>query len=210
MIPFSVLDLSPIAVGLLARRRPAPLARPRTARRAPGLRAFLARRAPQHDRHRQRGDLRGHRLRRRRHQDHPRRLRRHHVAEPLAAGHRRAVRHAGHALPRPHRPRPRPRAGHRSVDLPGAAARPGDRGSFPAGCAGIARFLGAGRAGAEDPGCPGRRHARAGVATRGPASSARSSRPRSACRLPSRRTSRRPTCSTRWRSTAKSSSLPNI
>ena len=43
----------------------------------------------------------------------PRRRGRHHAAEPLAARDRRAVRHARIAVSRPHRSRPRSRAGHR-------------------------------------------------------------------------------------------------
>lgn len=49
-------------------------------------------------------------------EDHPRRLRRRHAAEPRAAGDRRTVRHAGHALPRAHRSGAWPRAGHRPDD----------------------------------------------------------------------------------------------
>ena len=65
-----------------------------------GLPPLLAGRAPQHARHRQRGDRGRHRPRRRRHLDHPRRRRRHHAAQPRAARDRRAVRHARVAVPR--------------------------------------------------------------------------------------------------------------
>ena len=67
--PFSVLDLAPIAKEATPRRRSANSARPGAARRAAGLPPLLARRAPQHARHRQRRDLGGHRARRRRHVD---------------------------------------------------------------------------------------------------------------------------------------------
>ncbi len=56
--------------------------------------------------------------------DHPRRRRRHHAAQPFAAGHRRAVRNAGVAVSRTHRPGTRPRAGFGSDDGAGAAPRP--------------------------------------------------------------------------------------
>ncbi len=55
---------------------------------------------------------------------HPRGRRRHHAAQPFAAGDRRAVRHARVALPRPHRPGPGPRAGLRPGDGAGAAPQP--------------------------------------------------------------------------------------
>ena len=51
----------------------------------------------------------------------PGRVGRRHAAQPPAARRRRAVRHAGGALPRPHRPRAGTRAGHRPDDGPGAA-----------------------------------------------------------------------------------------
>ncbi len=77
-----------------------PYARSGAARRAMELQAVLARRASQHDGHRQRRDGGGDRPCRRRHDDHPRRFGRHHAAEPFAAGDRRTVRHAGVALSR--------------------------------------------------------------------------------------------------------------
>ena len=72
-----------------------------------------------------------HRPRRRRHLDDPRRRGRHHAAQPRAAGDRRAVRHAGVALPGPHRSRPRPRARHRPADRARAAPRPGGTARTP-------------------------------------------------------------------------------
>ena len=84
-----------------------------------GLPPLLGRRASQHAGHRQRRDVGRHRPYRRGHEDHPGRRRRDHAAEPCALCHRRAVRHAGAALSRPHRPRARPRAGNR----PAHAAR---------------------------------------------------------------------------------------
>ena len=108
-------------------------ARSRAARRAAGLPALLARRASQHAGHRERGDRGGDRPRGRRHLDDPRRRRRHHAAEPCAAGDRGAVRHAGVAVSRAHRPRPRPRAGHRTSSRPArcAATSHGRRRPFP-------------------------------------------------------------------------------
>ena len=47
-----------------------------------------------------------------------------HAAEPCAAGHRRAVRHPGCAVPGTHRPRPRPRARHRPAHRVRVAAHP--------------------------------------------------------------------------------------
>ena len=77
-----------------------------------------------------------------RHVDDPRRRRRRHAAQPRAAGHRRAVRDAGRAASRPHRPRARPRAGHRHGDGAGAAAQPrGRRRQFPAGRRRAARLF---------------------------------------------------------------------
>ena len=63
---------------------------------------------------------------------HARRLRRRDAAEPRAAAGRRALQGAGGTVSRPHRSRPRPRAGHRSGDLLRAAA--------PAGRSGRRRF----------------------------------------------------------------------
>ena len=66
VVPFSVLDLSPIR--RRDGRRVVPQhSRPRPARRAAGLPPLLAGRAPRHPRHRQRRDRRRHRPRRRRH-----------------------------------------------------------------------------------------------------------------------------------------------
>ena len=86
-----------------------------------------------------------------------------HAAEPLAAGDRRAVRHAGIALSRAHRSRARPRAGHRPAHRAGDAARPCD------GCrklsAGRAGTAGAARRRAAGPGDPRRaRHGDEGAA----------------------------------------------
>ena len=191
-IPLSVLDLAPIRAGSTAARRAAQQPRPRPARRAARLPALLGRRAPQHAGHRERGDRRRDRAPRRRHVDDPGRRGRHHAAEPLAARDRRAVRHARVALPRPHRPRARPRARHRPAsrrarcaatrsaaddfprDVHGAAAPT----SGPSSRASAVRAVpGAGTRGAAlDPRLEPLRR--------------RSSRPRSACRTRSPRTSR--------------------
>ena len=109
------------------RRGLPPLARPGAARRALGLHALLAGRAPQHAGHRQRGDGGADRARRRRHVAHPRRRRRHHAAQPRAVAGGRAVRHAGVAVSRPHRSRAGPRAGHRPGGGDGAAAHAATR-----------------------------------------------------------------------------------
>ena len=131
--PLSMLDLAPIVEGVDGRRRPPELARPRPARRAPGLPTVLARRAPQRGRHRERRDSRRDRARRRRHVDDPRRRGRDHAPEPRADRDRRAVRHARGAASGPDRPRPRPRARHRPADGARAAPRPDERRHLPAG-----------------------------------------------------------------------------
>ena len=95
------------ADGLDAFERAAQLARSRAARRALGLHALLARRAPQHGRHRERRDVDRDRARRGRHEEDSRRRRRHHAAESLAARRRGAVRHARVAVPGPDRSRAR-------------------------------------------------------------------------------------------------------
>ena len=65
---------------------------------------------------------------------HPRRRRRRHAAQPRAAGHCRAIRHARGAASGPHRPRARPRARHRHDDGARAAPEPRcRRRQFPAG-----------------------------------------------------------------------------
>ena len=100
--------------------------------------------------------------------------------------------------PGPHRPRPRPRAGHRPAHRARAAPRPRRRrDDFPAGRAGAAwRYFDAARAG---PARARRARARARTCRSGSsarASSARSSPPRSACRTRSPRTSRPRRCCT--------------
>ncbi len=118
---------------------------------------------------------------------------------------RRAVRHAGDPAPRTHRPRPRPRAGHRPEHDARAAPRPHLGGRVPAR-----------RAGA--PGLPHRRDAASPASTPSPARaptcrctssarrcSARSSPPPSDCRTRSRRTSRPTRCGRPSRRTARSS-----
>ena len=152
---------------------------------------------------RQRRDVGRHRPRRRRHVDDPRRRRRHHAAEPRAARHRRAVRHAGRALSGPHRPRPRPRAGHRSAHARArCGAIPTSADTFPQDVLELQAFLAPAAAGPGDrrP-CPAPgTTCRSGSSAR--ASSARSSPPSSACRTPSPRTSRPTRCCRRSRSTA--------
>ena len=102
--------------------------------RALGLHALLVRRAPRHGQHRQLGARDPHRARRRRPLAHPRRLGRHHAAEPHAAARGRGVSHARSAASRPHRSRHRTRARHRSGDVARAAALRRRR-SFPIRCA---------------------------------------------------------------------------
>ncbi len=94
---------------------------------------------------------------------HPRRRRRRHAAQPLPAGDRRAVRHAGNALPGPHRPGPRPRARQRRLHAAGAAAGPVGSGHVPAGRGGAAGAARPGAAGAAGAGGAGRRNQRAAV-----------------------------------------------
>ena len=150
MIPFSVLDLSPVTAGgdaAGALRNTLELAR--HAERLGYRRFWLA------EHHNMPGIASaatavviGHVACGTSH--HPRRRRRHHAAESLAAGHRRTVRHARVTASRTHRPRPRPRAGHRPVDHARAAAirrrsggrvsagRGGAAGLFPRGATGAA------------------------------------------------------------------------
>ena len=188
-----------------AGRRAPQQPRPRPARRAARLPPPLGRRAPQHAGDRERRDGRRRRLPRRGHLDDPRRRRRDHAAEPLAARDRGAVRHARVALPRPHRPRARTGARDRPAHRARPAARPDERERVPAGRAGAAvpprRRCSPGRRSGP---CraPGSR-CRSGSSAR--ARSAPGSRPRSASRTPSPRTSRPTTCWPRSRSTAASS-----
>ena len=178
MIPLSILDLAPIVEGgdaAQALRNTLDLAQ--HAERLGYTRYWLAEHHNMRG-HRQRRDLGGDRPRGRRHLDDPRRRRRHHAAEPLAAGDRRAVRHAGIALPGPHRPRPRPRA-RAPTSSPRArcAATWSDRRRLPAGRARAAGATRPGRAGpARSAPCPApARTCRSGSSAR--ASSARSSPP---------------------------------
>ena len=67
------------------------------------------------------------------HATHPARRRRRHAAQPLAADHRRAVRHPRGAVPRADRPRARPRARPRPEHAVRAAPRPRARRPLPAG-----------------------------------------------------------------------------
>ena len=75
MVPLSILDLAPIVEGGTAGAGASALARARAPRRAPGLPAVLARRAPQHAGHRERGHGRRGRAHRGGHIDHQGRLR---------------------------------------------------------------------------------------------------------------------------------------
>jgi hypothetical protein len=151
------------AAGRHARRGAAPQPGAGAARRGARLHALLGRRAPQHDRHRQRGHGGGHRLPRARHVADPRRLGRHHAAQPLAAGDRRAVRHAGVAVSGPHRLRPRPRARHRPGDGARTAPRSARRRELPRGRAGTAGAVPAGAPGPDGAGRARRRPRRAAV-----------------------------------------------
>ena len=125
------------------------------------------------------------------HQHDPARRRRGHAAQPLAAGHRRAVRHARRAVPRPHRPRPRPGAGQRPEHDVRAAPRPDVGRHVPPGRAGAAGLPG--RARPAMPGVdaiPGKGSQRAALHPRARRCSAPRWPPRSASRTPSPRTSR--------------------
>ena len=171
-----------------------------------GLSPILGRRASQHARHRERRDGGRPRPYRGGHPHDPRRRRRHHAAEPCADRHRRAVRHAGAAVSRPHRPRPRARAGHRSAHRPGAAP---DACRAPtifrrtcSNCRRSSRRRGRTRASRR---CrPPAPRCRCGSSDRAP--TARSSPPRWACPTPSPRISRPICCCRRWTSTAAASS----
>ena len=191
MIPYSVLDLSPVPEGGTAADALANSLDLARHAEAWGYRRFWLAEHHNMTGHRQRRDRGRDRPRRRRHLDHPRRRRRHHAAEPRAAGDRRAVRHAGDALSRPHRPRPRPRAGHRHGDGAGAAPRPRRRRQLPAGRGRADRLL---RAEAGPSRACARCRAWAPTCRSGssaPASTAPSSPPISACPTPSPRISRR-------------------
>ena len=193
MVPLSVLDLSPITLGgtaAQALQRSLDLAR--HAERLGYRRYWLA------EHHNMPGiasaaTVGRDRPRRRRDLDDPRRLGRDHAAQPRAARDRRAVRHAGVALPGPDRPRPRARARDRPADRPRAPPRasrtPPTRSRRT--CMELQAYFHPTVAG---PGASRRCRARAWRCRSGSsarASSARSSRPRSACPSPSRRTSRR-------------------
>ena len=195
MIPFSVLDLSPITEGGDAAQSFRNTPRSGPACRALGLSALLAGRASRHARHRQRRHRRADRPCGGGTSSHPGRRRRHHAAQPCAAGDRRAVRHPGGAVPRPHRPGPGPRARLRPGHRPGAAPQPGVRaGPVSPGRGGAAWPTFAPRA------APGRcapSPARGCTCRSGswaPACSAPSWRRRWGCPTPSPRISRRRRC----------------
>ena len=97
------------------------LGRADPARRAARLPPPLGRRAPQHAGDRELEPAGPDRAPRRAHEDDPGGLGRRDAAQPRAARGRRAVRRAGGAAPRPHRPGHRPRAGHRPRDRRRAA-----------------------------------------------------------------------------------------
>ena len=104
-IPMSVLDLAPIARGADATESIA--ASVALAQRAEECGYSRVWYAEHHNmpRHRLLGHQRADRARRRADVAHPARRRRRHAAQPLPAGHRRAVRHPGGDVPGPHRPR---------------------------------------------------------------------------------------------------------
>ena len=170
----------------------AQFARPRAPCRGARLPALLDGRASQSARHRQRGDRGGARPCRGRHEHDPDRRRRHHAAEPRAAGDRRAVRHPRRAASRAGRAGARPRAGvgsdHRAGDAPHPARR---RRRVSAGCRRADGLFPAGRAGPGGAGGSRRRARGADLDPRLEHLSARSSRRSRACRSPSPRISRR-------------------
>ncbi len=145
----------------------------------------------------------------REHPAHPDRLRRRDAPQPPAAGGRRAVRDARGALPGPHRPRHRPRAGHRPDHGVGAAplGRPALRRGLPPGAGGADRLL-QGRVLAARPVSPRQGRARQRrYAGDLPARARRATRPSSpacsGCRSRSPTTSCRATPTPRWSSTAR-------
>ena len=140
MIPLSVLDLSPVTTGISgpqALRNSLDLAPPRRPAR---LHPLLGGRAPQPAEHRELGARHHDRADRGGDRAPARRLRRRDAAEPRAAAGGRALQGAGRPVSRPHRSRPRPRAGHRPGDLLRAAAAPGrsSRRRFPRSLPGVA------------------------------------------------------------------------
>ena len=147
------------------RRRLPPFAGPCPTRRALGLQAVLAGRAPQYPRHRQRGDRRCDRPHRRRDLAHPCRRRWHHAAEPRAAGDRRTVRHARGALPRPDRPWPGPCPWRRPENRRRPAPQPRkQRRHLPTGPPGASVILPPRLNGSGREGGPRRRRGRADLA----------------------------------------------
>ena len=112
-------------------------------------------------------------------------------AEPCAAGDRRAVRHAGVALPRAHRFGVGPRARHRSAHHDGAASPPVRRwDTFPRDVQELQNYFCDAQPGQPVQAVPGQGcTCRSGCSV--PASTARSWRRSSACRSPSPRTSPR-------------------
>ena len=105
----------------------------RPARRRARLHAVLGGRTPQHAQRRVHLAGCADRPPRRAHVEHPGRLRRRDAAQPRAARHRRAVRHAREPASRAHRPRHRAGARHRSAHRSRAAAldQPETRGRLP-------------------------------------------------------------------------------
>ena len=100
------------------------LSRSRTPRRDARVPPVLGGGASQHARYRERGDRSGDRPHRGRDVHDPSGRRGHHAAEPRAANHRGAVRYPRCAVPRTHRPRPRPRARHRPAHRVRASPKP--------------------------------------------------------------------------------------
>ena len=148
MAVFSILDLSPIVKG--GDRRPGALNNTRDlAQHAErwGYRRFWV--AEHHNMagHRQRRHRAGDPAYRRRHQHDTGGRGRHHAAQPCAADHRRAVRHAGRAVPGTDRSRPRPCARHRPAHRPRPAPQYGRSGeSFRRTCWNCSRIRPASRA----------------------------------------------------------------
>ena len=134
--------------------------RSRAPRRPARLHPLLGGRASQHAEHRELGARHHDRADRGGDRASARRLRRRDAAEPRAAPGRRALQGAGRPVSRPHRSRPRPRAGHRSGDLLRAAAAAGRsrRRRFPRPLPGAAGVRAAAVSG--EPSVPqGQRHA---------------------------------------------------
>ena len=122
------------------------------------------------------------------HRKHPARRRRRHAAQPLAADHRRAVRHPGDPAPGPDRPGPGPCARQRPEHHARPAPRPDVRRQLPAGRPGTAGLPHRTHPDPGRGGDPRQGHQRARSTSWAHPCSVRASLPSWACRTPSPRT----------------------